>query len=443
MPKRLAARIDTALERWLPEQRLFLKSDDATRFVRLRPTTQIAAMLGGAVMLGTAILGGSVLAFDALGQQAGTDQAQSNQTVLESRVATLATQRDGLAGQAEAVNRKYAAAMAEMSKLQARLMQAERRAHEMEAGIGSVQASLHDALADRDIAQRNLAEATGPSAPGAKTDAERARDLTLALDTVSAELQTASAARSAAEARAATAAKAAREIAAERDRIIAHNDAVLSQIEDAVSVSVKPMDDMFKKIGIDSDKLLATIDSGYSGQGGPLTPMGVSTSGNADVNAADFGLTNRRAGDIVISLDKVNRYRIAAHKMPLAMPVKSAFRFTSGFGPRWGRQHQGVDLAGPVGTPIHATGEGVVTFAGWQRGYGNLIKIQHELGVETRYGHLSKINVRVGQRVSQNSLIGAMGNTGRSTGPHLHYEVRVNGAAVNPMSFMKAAENVF
>ena len=139
----------------------------------------------------------------------------------------------------------------------------------------------------------------------------------------------------------------------------------------------------------------------------------------------------------------MNRYRIAVSKLPLAMPVKSAFRFTSGYGQRWGRAHQGIDMAGPVGTPIFATGDGVVTYAGWQRGYGNLIKIQHELGTETRYGHLSKIRVKVGQKVSRNSLIGDMGNTGRSTGPHLHYEVRVDGKAVNPMSFIKAAQNVF
>ena len=84
-----------------------------------------------------------------------------------------------------------------------------------------------------------------------------------------------------------------------------------------------------------------------------------------------------------------------------------------------------------------------MVFAGWQRGYGNVIKIQHAMGTETRYGHLSKIGVRVGQKVSRNSLIGDMGNTGRSTGPHLHYEVRVDGKAVNPMSFIKAAQNVF
>ncbi|MEC7669814.1 MAG: M23 family metallopeptidase, partial [Pseudomonadota bacterium] len=97
----------------------------------------------------------------------------------------------------------------------------------------------------------------------------------------------------------------------------------------------------------------------------------------------------------------------------------------------------------PHGTPIYSTADGVVVHAGWQSGYGRLVKIQHEFGIETRYAHLSKIRVNVGQRVSRGERIGDMGNTGRSTGTHLHYEVRVGGEAVNPMTFIKAANNVF
>ena len=224
----------------------------------------------------------------------------------------------------------------------------------------------------------------------------------------------------------------------ERDQIVARNDEILSQVEDAVTVSVKPLDQMFRSVGMNPDEVLSTIRRGYSGEGGPLNPISYSSSGNAEITQREA-----KANEILITLDKMNSYRIAVEKMPLAMPVKNAFRYTSPFGRRWGRAHEGVDLAAPVGTPVYATGEGKVIFAGWQSGYGNLIKVQHELGTETRYGHLSKIKVKVGQKVSQGSLIGAMGNTGRSTGPHLHYEVRVNGRAVNPMTFIKAAQNVF
>jgi murein DD-endopeptidase MepM/ murein hydrolase activator NlpD len=105
--------------------------------------------------------------------------------------------------------------------------------------------------------------------------------------------------------------------------------------------------------------------------------------------------------------------------------------------------HNGTDFAAPHGTPIFATADGVVVHAEWLSGYGRLVKIQHEFGIETRYAHMSKIRVKKGQRVSRGQRIGDMGNTGRSTGTHLHYEVRVGGRPVNPMIYIKAANDVF
>jgi len=148
-------------------------------------------------------------------------------------------------------------------------------------------------------------------------------------------------------------------------------------------------------------------------------------------------------------MDQLNLYRIAAQKAPFATPVKSAFRFTSPFGPRRDpktggrRMHNGVDFAAKSGTPLYATADGVVTHAGWQSGYGRLVKIQHEFGIETRYAHLSRLRVKVGERVSRGDRIGDMGASGRVTGVHLHYEVRVGGKAVNPMIYIKAANDVF
>ena len=103
--------------------------------------------------------------------------------------------------------------------------------------------------------------------------------------------------------------------------------------------------------------------------------------------------------------------------------------------------HAGIDLAGPIGTPIYATADGIVSDAGCNSGgYGNLVKIDHGRGIETRYGHLSAILVSAGQRVARGQQIGRMGSTGRSTGSHLHYEVRIDGRAVNPIPFMKSTD---
>lgn len=144
------------------------------------------------------------------------------------------------------------------------------------------------------------------------------------------------------------------------------------------------------------------------------------------------------------SWKKLDNLADGAIAVPSEKPVRTA-EFTSGYGTRTdpfqGRaaRHQGIDLAAPMGTPIYATADGIVTTAGWNNGgYGNLIKIDHGRGIETRYGHLSAILVSAGQHVVRGQQIARMGSTGRSTGSHLHYEVRIDDHAVNPIPFMKS-----
>lgn len=135
-------------------------------------------------------------------------------------------------------------------------------------------------------------------------------------------------------------------------------------------------------------------------------------------------------------------YRPTSVSIPSRMPVNSA-TLTSGYGMRWHpvlggrRQHKGVDLAQPIGTPVYATADGVVSRADWFSSYGLFISIEHGGNIQTRYGHLSRLNVEAGQMVHKGDLIGYVGTTGRSTGPHLHYEVRIAGMAVNPIPYMQ------
>ena len=129
--------------------------------------------------------------------------------------------------------------------------------------------------------------------------------------------------------------------------------------------------------------------------------------------------------------------------VPSIDPVEN-LRTTSGFGPRRApmrgasRNHKGIDFAGPIGTPIYATADGLIGRAKWVRGYGKFIEIEHGNELQTRYAHLSAMNVRYGQRVKKGDVIGYMGSTGNSTGSHLHYEVRIAGRAVNPLAFLAA-----
>jgi septal ring factor EnvC (AmiA/AmiB activator) len=120
----------------------------------------------------------------------------------------------------------------------------------------------------------------------------------------------------------------------------------------------------------------------------------------------------------------------SGYAWPLCAPV------TSEYGPRWGRMHRGIDQGASTGTPIGASKAGTVIFAGWQGGYGNLTLIDHGDGVVTAYAHQSRFAAGSGARVSQGQTIGFVGNTGNSTGPHLHFETRVNGSAVNPRQYL-------
>ncbi len=430
---RITQSLNSVLERWLPEQRLFLKSDRSTRFLRLRPATQLLALGGVATVFGWSIVASSILVIDSFGANASRDGARGPQATLEARLSDLSVERDSRAAEAVAAQNRFSVALDQVSRMQSQLLEPEARRRELETSIGAVQTSLQEA-----VSSHHAAEGASMTAEDAAGSAARTAELQAALDILSRELKSASDERGRAVQDAEDARRVAEAVTLERDQIVARNDEILSQLEDAVTVSIKPLDDMFRSVGMNPDDILRTVRRGYSGAGGPLNPIGYSSSGNAEISQREA-----KANEILITLDQMNSYRIAVEKMPLAMPVKSAFRYTSGYGRRWGRAHEGIDMAGPTGTPIFATGDGVVIFAGWQRGYGNLIKIQHELGTETRFGHLSKIRVKVGQKVSRGARIGDMGNTGRSTGSHLHYEVRVNGRAVDPMSFIKAAQNVF
>lgn len=131
--------------------------------------------------------------------------------------------------------------------------------------------------------------------------------------------------------------------------------------------------------------------------------------------------------------------------IPSLIPVNGV-KLTSEYGMRWHpvlggrRQHKGVDLGAPMGTPIHAAADGMVSRADWFSGYGLYVALQHGGSIETRYGHMSRLAVAAGQMVHKGDVIGYVGSTGRSTGPHLHYEVRIAGVAVNPVPYLQAGQ---
>lgn len=174
--------------------------------------------------------------------------------------------------------------------------------------------------------------------------------------------------------------------------------------------------------------------------GGPYEPIDENDNGDSAAASADAQF---RA--LFLTWKKLDMLEQTVISVPSMQPVDKV-TFTSSFGVRsdpfrgTAAMHAGVDIPGTIGTPIYATADGVVSHAGRQGGYGNLVQINHGRGLETRYGHLSKILVADNTRVHRGQMIGLMGSTGRSTGSHLHYEVRVDGRAVNPIPFLQTGE---
>ncbi len=159
------------------------------------------------------------------------------------------------------------------------------------------------------------------------------------------------------------------------------------------------------------------------------------------------GLIDPRFERLGLSLARMAVLERALDGIPQVVPA-TVQNITSGFGYRRdpfngrGAMHSGIDFKGAVGSPIFAAAEGRVTYAGWKSGYGKAVEVTHGNGMMTRYAHMSRIDVTPGQLVEAGATLGGLGNTGRSTGPHLHFEVRINDRAVNPRPFLEAAPNV-
>ncbi|RVV99440.1 M23 family peptidase [Mesobaculum littorinae] len=436
----MGVKLNAMLGRAFPEQRLFLRSDTETRFVRLSPVTQLIGLSGSALVVGWSIIATSIILMDSIGSGNVRDQAKREQALYEQRLNALSQERDARAEEASEAIDRFNAALTQVSQMQSSLLSSETRRRELETGIEVIQTTLRRTMTERDAARGEVqaltTEIEGTQDAGL-TEAQKLADYESTVDYLAAALGDTAEERDVMADEAAEAEAFAEELILDARLQQERNDEIFTKLEDALTISVKPLDKMFSSAGLSTDSLLDSVRRGYSGQGGPLTPLTVSTKGMAA--AAD----SARANGILEKLDEMNLYRIAAQKAPFDVPLKDSFRFTSGFGQRWGRMHEGTDFAAAYGTPIYATADGVVTYAGTMSGYGRLVKIEHEFGIETRYAHQSKIRVKVGQRVSRGDRIGDMGNSGRSTGTHLHYEVRVGGKPVNPMTYIKAAKDVF
>jgi len=223
-------------------------------------------------------------------------------------------------------------------------------------------------------------------------------------------------------------------IEASLDRVDRRQNAVLAQLQDRYESKARKMRSVLAELGL-------KLDAAPAGAvGGPFVPVQLPAAGQSFERAVTAVSVTRAYAD------KLNATLV---NVPLRAPVTGEIDETSPFGVRVDpflhvpAMHTGIDFRGEYGEPIHATAAGTVTSAGWSGGYGNMVEVHHGNGLATRYGHLSKIDVTVGQSIRLGQVIGRLGSTGRSTGPHVHYETRVDGEAVNPSKFLGAGAKLF
>jgi murein DD-endopeptidase MepM/ murein hydrolase activator NlpD len=214
------------------------------------------------------------------------------------------------------------------------------------------------------------------------------------------------------------------------DRVETRQTASLNTLEQDYDGKVRRMRGVLADLGLG-----AAARSATEGVGGPFVPYRLASA------ATPF---ERQVHHIAVARAQADKLARTLATVPLRQPVTGELDTSSGFGVRIDpflnrpAMHTGIDFRGNVGEPVRATASGTVTAAGWSGGYGRMVEVEHANGVSTRYGHLSEIDVKVGQPIKIGQVVGRLGSTGRSTGPHLHYETRVDGEAVDPDKFLRA-----
>jgi murein DD-endopeptidase MepM/ murein hydrolase activator NlpD len=217
------------------------------------------------------------------------------------------------------------------------------------------------------------------------------------------------------------------------DQVERNQAAALNGLEESFDAKARRLRGVFADLGLDMAKMPAGAPAATGGPFVPVTPR-------ADATAFD-----RQLYRINLARTNVERLNRALTTVPIRKPLAGEIETTSGFGVRMDpfyrspAMHTGLDFRGSTGEPVRATAAGKVVTAGWNGGYGKMVEIDHGNGLSTRYGHLSAIDVDEGQSVRVGQVVGKVGSTGRSTGPHLHYETRVEGDAVDPQKFLRAA----
>jgi len=477
--------------RWIVDREIILRTDSSTRMLRVTRKAQVAALCVWAVGAGwlgfastsyfevSRVLEGRTVAFDQahdayrdlLNQMASHQLAvmaitrdleakqgnlrrllDQNETLKQDLMLTETQLRQSEAERSRVAQTRIAVSekMGELEQT-VRSMWGENGALErhiagLRGQLASIEAEKEEIAAQRSAMSRRMSQLQ----LDLKASQVKTTQLELQLDTTRQELQTVSAQRDRMhDDGKATQAKVKDLESRVSDLQRVHRE-VLTKLNERTRADLAEVQKIVSRTGLNLDTLMpkeapAAKSAKTGGQGGPFIPLfrdlaPASSDANTNLDAMNVSLGTQ--------LKKLDEVHGVLRSIPLFAPLDS-FTLMSGFGVRsdpfnsQASMHYGLDMSAPMRTQVMATAPGTVVVAGWRSKYGRLVEIDHGNGLRTRYGHLHKINVRRGQKVDFRETIGLLGSSGRSTGPHVHYEVLINGEPTDPNKFLRAGKDVF
>ncbi|MEO1491886.1 MAG: DUF5930 domain-containing protein [Pseudomonadota bacterium] len=436
--------LNRAVSRVFPERRIYIRSDARTRYLTLSPISQTGFALVFTSLIGWSAFTSFAYINSAVDGRTLENRLAATQDAHETQVSALREQQRLLEDELNRSNARGDAVTHELSEKQRILIATADALQTSEVELRGLRAEFEALITARraELDELNALNEEIVSLRLSLADAEEHRDaMAETIHTFSQTMSNVIVQRDRSSHRAAVLDQRVGVLETEIAQWEGRQEQLLAQIEDAARTSISSLDEIFVGSDLDIERILKQTKRDYSGQGGgPFEPLD-------DQSSAGDVEDGERVAALMSDLERVSLMRAAMDRLPFGQPTRGA-RLTSGFGPRRDpfrrrySQHNGIDFAAPRGTPIFSTAEGVVTFSGRQRGYGIVVKIRHAFGFETVYAHLSKSRVKVGQRVERGDRIADMGSTGRSTGSHLHYEIRIDGKPINPSKFIRAARNV-
>lgn len=434
---RRSGKIRRVLSRIFKERQIYHRSDGVVHFISMSSKTQIAlAMIIGAALLWVAYASVNVVFKEQIIVAKERD-SRIMETTYSKRLHDAQRAYDDVSELNQIIKQNFDETMADISARHQLLQNMVERKATIDQGL--------DALA------AGLAEAGGPSGQR-PTNGNR-----VMIDVVPGEPTPRQSRLSAARKQAAeqinrdnaaspqkgAASEAIRSMNKAAADLYTEQMLLLASLEEKANAQREHLTNVLASAGIPVDSVVtpAKISNTVLAQGGPF--IDVSASGEA------ASLFYQHANRAATAVDELAALHKAIQNMPLSSPLIVGRRYTSGFGirrdPINGKysRHNGIDFAAAWASPITATGDGVVKFAGTRAGFGRVVEINHGNGFITRYAHMNRITVKTGQKVKLHDKIGELGNSGRSTGPHVHYEILFKGKPLNPRRFIEAGRYVF